>query len=385
MPVQMDRGRPAGCLQSRARPLDCPAVRAASAARTSKPLTLWGRRAWHRLAGLLTGRRRALVLTHDYPDPDALASGWAMVEIVRTRLALPAALAYGGRIDRPENRAMVELLGVPARELSSLDFAGRPAVILVDASPGAGNCPLEHPSEATAVLDTHSGASAAGLGSRLRRACSATSTLAAELCLAAGLVPGARLATALLYGIKTDTQALGREAWPADEAAYRWLLPLADHRLLARVESPPLPARTLRTLWRALSDARLYGRAAVADLGRLNGREGPAETADLLSRLAGISCVLAHGWWDGRQVFSVRAVRGGRSAWSLARAAAGGEGPAGGHSTFAGGSLPADGPAAGARAGRRMERRFLRAARAGKKRGVRLVAERGRSQRGKNG
>jgi nanoRNase/pAp phosphatase (c-di-AMP/oligoRNAs hydrolase) len=335
--------------------------------------TAWSRRAWRRLSSALGSQRRVLILTHDYPDPDALASGWALAELCRDKLGVPARLAYDGTIDRPENRAMVKLLGVPARELTSLDFSSRPAVVLVDSSPGWGNNPLAATDRVTAVLDNHHGASTAGLGGRLRRNCGATSTMAAELLLAARLAPSTRLATALYYGIKTDTQALGREAAPADEAAYRWLFPLVEHRTLAAIEHPRLPLYTYRMLNAALDGARTYGRAVVSAMGRLAGREGPATAVDLLVRLNGVECALTHGYWNGRQVFSVRSLRRGREAWRLARAAAGGEGPAGGHTFSAGGSLPAASVRAGARAGRRLESRFLRAARVGKKRGTTLV------------
>ncbi len=268
---------------------------------------------------------------------------------------------------------MVELLGVPARELSALDFARAPVVVLVDASPGGGNSPLESGDRVTAVLDNHYGASTAGLGSRLKRACGATSTMAAELLLAVRRKPPARLATALFYGIKTDTQALGREAARADEEAYRWLFPLVDHRLLARIERPRLQHYTYRMLNDALDGARTYGRTVISAMGRLAGREGPAAAVDLLVRLEGTAFALAHGYWDRRQVFSVRSLRPGREAWHLAKAAAGGEGPAGGHTMSAGGALPVAGLRAGLRAGRRLERRFLRAVRSGKKRGRNLV------------
>ena len=324
----------------------------------------WGRRAWKRLGRALAGRRRALVITHDFPDPDALAAGWAVRELLGRKLGVRARLVYGGSIERPENRTMVRLLGLPAQAISPLDFAGRPAVILVDTSPGAGNSPLEAGEPVAAVLDSHGG---------LAAPCTATSTMAAGLCWAARLRPSRALATALFYGIKTDTQALHREATAADEAAYCRLFPLADPRLLARIEGPPLPAYTYRMLHQALSDARTYGNAVVASLGVLESRDGPAEAADFLARLDQARYALAHGSWEGAEVFSVRTWRRGFEAWRLAKAAAGEEGGAGGHDTFAGGAVRVEGPRAAARAGRRIERRFLRAARAPRKRGRKLI------------
>lgn len=345
-------------------------------AATKPAATAWGKRAWARLSRVLKGQDRVLILPHDYPDPDALAAGWALAELCRRKLRTAARLAYSGEIDRPENRAMVKLLGVPARPLSALDFSRKQAVVLVDASPGGGNNPVETPEEVTAVLDNHYGASTLGLGSRLRRSCGATSTMASELLLAARLRVSAKMATALFYGIKTDTQALGREAARADETAYRWLFPLVDHRTLARIERPRLPLYTYRMLNDALDGARYYGqkiRAVVTAMGKLAGREGPASAVDHLVRLEGVRYALAHGYWEGRQVFSVRSLDRKRQAWHLARAAAGNEGLAGGHAFSAGGTVTVHTVKAGFRAGHRLERRFLKATRVGKKRGRSLV------------
>ena len=333
----------------------------------------WGRKAWKNLSLQLKDYRRALILTHAYPDPDALSSGWALADILRRKLKIRSRLAYSGTIDRPENRAMVKLLNIPCKEHTSLDYSGKPAILMVDASPGAGNNSLGPDDRITAVLDNHHGASVAGLGRRLRRQCGATATMATELYQAARLRPTTKMATALFYGIKTDTKALGREASAADEAAYRWLFPLADHRLLARIENPRLPQYTYRMLQRALEGTRLYDRVVVTDMGRLDGREGPATAVDLLVRLVGIEVALAHGYWNGAQVFSLRSMNPRREAWRLARLAVGNEGSAGGHTTSAGGNIPVDSVKASIRAGYRLERRFIKAARAGKKRGRKLV------------
>ncbi len=69
----------------------------------------------------------------------------------------------------------------------------------------------------------------------------------------------------------------------------------------------------------------------------------------------------------------MRTWRRGSEAWKLARAAAGDEGGAGGHDTFAGGSVRADTASAAERAGHRVERRFLRAVRAPVRRGRKLI------------
>src|SRR5436853_7934578 len=63
-----------------------------------------------------------------------------------------------------------------------------------------------------------------------------------------------RLATALLYGIMTDTLHLERGATKADLEAFAYLHPLANHSARRRIERPELPNEALDVL--ALGIAR---------------------------------------------------------------------------------------------------------------------------------
>ena len=56
---------------------------------------------------------RVLIVMHDNPDPDAIATGWAIHRLVGERCGLPVRLVAGGEIVRAENRHMVELLNPP--------------------------------------------------------------------------------------------------------------------------------------------------------------------------------------------------------------------------------------------------------------------------------
>ena len=64
-----------------------------------------GKTAWQtktrrstRLLNALDGYERVLVVTHDNPDPDAIASGWGLCWLIREKLGKPTRL-IGGRRD----------------------------------------------------------------------------------------------------------------------------------------------------------------------------------------------------------------------------------------------------------------------------------------------
>ncbi len=81
----------------------------------------------------------------------------------------------------------------------------------------------------------------------------ATSTIITEYIVAAGLVPPRSVANALLYGIKTDTNALVRGASKSDFSAFKYLFPLTNPRMISRIEKPPLPLEYFQEYQRGLS------------------------------------------------------------------------------------------------------------------------------------
>ena len=64
-----------------------------------------------------------LIVPHNDPDPDAIASAIALRYLFAQRLGLDAPVAYAGFIGRAENKAMVRYLGRPLKQLAAADYA----------------------------------------------------------------------------------------------------------------------------------------------------------------------------------------------------------------------------------------------------------------------
>src|SRR4051812_7763933 len=168
-----------------------------------------------------------LVMTHDNPDPDGIASGFALGELLRARTGASYTLAHGGVLGRAENRAMVRLLKIPLVPFSRVDPAEYEVVALVDTQPAHGNhrvtgavvegkkvvCIDHHP--ARTAIDAVP-ADFADVGGDY----GATSTMLTCYLDAAKVPFEADVATALFYGIKSDTRDLGREVGAVDVWAY---------------------------------------------------------------------------------------------------------------------------------------------------------------------
>ncbi|HYH46450.1 MAG TPA: bifunctional oligoribonuclease/PAP phosphatase NrnA, partial [Thermoanaerobaculia bacterium] len=65
---------------------------------------------------------RWLVLTHDNPDPDALASAMILSNVLRSAFKQRVTIAYGGIVGRAENRAFVRVLKLPIVPISRVVF-----------------------------------------------------------------------------------------------------------------------------------------------------------------------------------------------------------------------------------------------------------------------
>ncbi len=294
-----------------------------------------------RLLDTLRGARRVLVLIHDHPDPDALASGWVLRQILRHKLGPRVDLAYGGLIARAENRAMVDLLRIPAVYHRQLRFASYGAIALVDTQPGTGNNSLPAGHSVQAVIDHHP----LRRGARgvpfcdVRPAYGATATILSEYLHAAGMAEDRRTATALFYAIRSETQNLGREATAADARAFAALFPRVNNLILARIEEAPVSRGYLAVLDRACRATRLYDGVAITRLDRLPYPDAAAQLADLLARVERVRWSLVLGCHGGQIYLSARTTRRRANAGRLLRRIVGTYGKAGGHGTMAGGRV----------------------------------------------
>ena len=75
-----------------------------------------------RLMRVAKGKKRALILTHDNPDPDSMAAAVALAHILERRAGVEARVGYGGIIGRAENIAFVKVLRLPVSHVSQMDL-----------------------------------------------------------------------------------------------------------------------------------------------------------------------------------------------------------------------------------------------------------------------
>ena len=284
---------------------------------------------------------RILVLSHDNPDPDALASAWTLRAILEELVDASATVAYAGLVGRAENRAMMHELELEMTHFENLDLSEFDAIALVDTQPGFGNNSLPHDRRPTAVIDHHP--PRGDLDDipfvDVRDNYGATSTIVAEYAYAVGLRLSPALVTALFYAIRSETQDLGREASEQDQKIYLTLYAHADKAVLSRIQTARVPRSYFRAIQLAIEGARVYGRTVLTDLQRVQHPDLVAEIADFLLRLEGVdwSCCMAR--YEDRMVLSLRTSDPDAHAGSVIREVVRDMGTAGGHDMIAGGQV----------------------------------------------
>jgi nanoRNase/pAp phosphatase (c-di-AMP/oligoRNAs hydrolase) len=278
-----------------------------------------------------------LILLQDDPDPDAIASGLALRQVLgRNKQTAP--LGSYGRVTRPENIAMVKLLEIEIEKVTKKALKNFDRIAVVDLQPPHLSNP---PAVIDLVIDHHPEQFTYKSHIKdIRPGYGATSTILLEYLLATGNSIGTRLATAMFYGIKSDTFSLSREVNEWDVEAFSYLYPLVNHNLLRRIERPELPPAALDALSLALKNRRVIDKVAFVHLGRVERDDLIPQMADFSLSFEGIEWAFVSGVYESNYIISVRNVGYVRAAGRVLKEAFGSLGSAGGHASMAKAIIP---------------------------------------------
>ncbi|ELY99674.1 phosphoesterase RecJ domain-containing protein [Natrialba chahannaoensis JCM 10990] len=289
---------------------------------------------------LLTIEEPLAVVMHDNPDPDAIASAVALTDIAES-VGVAADACYSGDISHQENRAMVNLLDLSLRNLSpgeSLDAYG--SIALVDHSRPGVNDQLSEDRHVDIVIDHHPPRGPVPSDFvELREHVGATSTILTEYIDRFNLSFDSSTATALLYGIRIDTNDFTREVSPADFEAASTLYPHVDTSVLRQIEQPTVEGETLETIARAIKNRVQHDSVAVASVGRIGNRDALPQAADQLLAMGGIDTTLVFGFRDEMAFLSARSRSNDVDLGETLRDGFDQIGSAGGHADMAGAQL----------------------------------------------
>ena len=281
---------------------------------------------------------RILILLHNEPDPDAMASGLALRTVLhRTRTTAVIAAIEG--VTRPENVRMANLLDIHVEQITRQAVEEFDRVCMVDVQPhyfpGLDRVDL--------VIDHHPeqhGYNA--VFKDIREDYGSTCTILTEHLRAIDASISERTATAMLYAIKSDTLFFNRQANRCDIDAFSYLYPLADANLIRKMEGAEITAERLQLITKATQRGVMNDQIFSVFLGEVPRDDAIPYVADFFLQLENVRWTLVSGIVHGSFVMSVRNLGYTRNAGDFVRRFFVDIGSAGGHRAMAKAVVPID-------------------------------------------
>ena len=291
----------------------------------------------HQYQRFLSDAERVLILLHNDPDPDALASGLALRNVLRRNKQTAIIAAIQG-VTRPENLRMLNLLDIHVETITPQQVADYDRVAMVDVQPhyfGGGIDRVD------LVIDHHPeqpGYSA--VFKDIRADYGSTSTILTEHLRAVDANISERTATAMLYAIKSDTLFFNRQANRVDIEAFSYLYPLADAALIRKMEGAEITMDRLEYVLKAKQYGRMSEQVFCAFLGASEREDFIPYVADFYLQLENVKWTIVFGIVNDSVVMSVRNLGYSKNAGEFVRRYFNDIGSAGGHRAMAKAVVP---------------------------------------------
>jgi len=265
-------------------------------------------------------------------DPDAIASAMAVSRLL-WRKVLNVTITHINTINRPDNLAMIRLLGVsmvPFEEITVDQFS---RIVIVDSQPDHNEYMAELKPDV--IIDHHpeSGAKAPFLD--IRPDYGATATILTEYLRAAKIKPSAKLATGLYHGIKTDTNDFKGRTQIEDVRAFQYLFRHANIHLARKIEKADLRFDLLKYFKIALQNMRRRKGKVYIHLGHVVNPDVCVLIADFFMRINTVTWSIVSGICDKKLTIIFRNDGIRKNAGKVAKEGFGKLGNAGGHKNMA--------------------------------------------------
>jgi nanoRNase/pAp phosphatase (c-di-AMP/oligoRNAs hydrolase) len=273
-----------------------------------------------------------LILVQHDPDPDALASGLAL-RVLLGRNKQTAPIATFGSINRCENQNMSRLLDIPVMQITRDDLKKYSKIAMVDVQPPYFK---NQSIQADIVFDHHPVIEAYSAEfTDVRVACGSTSTILGKYLIDGNFKITQRMATALTYGIKSDTLSLERDISSTDIEVFISVYPLANLNMLRQIENAMLAYDEIDAFVKALKNMTVVDKMLFVWLGAVDSEDIIPRIADFCLQIVGAEWAIVSGVYAKTVSCSVRNVGYVKHAGEMVQKVFGELGSAGGHRSMA--------------------------------------------------
>ena len=280
---------------------------------------------------------RVLILLHNDPDPDAMASGLALRNLLR-RTKTTAIIGALQGVTRPENLRMANLLDIHLEQVTRASLREFDCLATVDVQPHYFGGILNR---VDLVIDHHPeqpGYNA--VYKDIRADYGSTCTILTEHLRAVDVNISERTATAMLYAIKSDTLFFSRHTNRVDLDAFTFLYPLANAALVRKMEGAEITLDRLRYVTEAVQTGRMKDQVFTACIGASPREDFIPYVADFLLQLENIKWTIVSGVVNDSLVVCVRNLGYSRNASEFVKKWFDDVGSAGGHRAMAKAVVP---------------------------------------------
>jgi nanoRNase/pAp phosphatase (c-di-AMP/oligoRNAs hydrolase) len=280
---------------------------------------------------------RILIMLHNDPDPDAMASGLALRNVLH-RTKTTAILGAMQGVTRPENLRMVNLLDIHVETVTPDMFKEFDRIAMVDVQPHYFGDLIDR---TDLVIDHHPEQPGyTAVFKDIRPDYGSTSTILTEHLRAVDVNISERTATAMLYAIKSDTLFFNRQTNRVDIEAFSYLYPLADAALIRKMEGAEITIERLDYVIKAHETGSLVDLVFAAFLGASPREDLIPYVADFFLQLEDVKWTIIAGVVNESLVVSIRNLGYSRNAGEFARRYFADIGSAGGHRAMAKAVVP---------------------------------------------
>jgi nanoRNase/pAp phosphatase (c-di-AMP/oligoRNAs hydrolase) len=280
---------------------------------------------------------RVLILLHNDPDPDAMASGLALRNILR-RTKTTAIIGAIHGVTRPENLRMVNLLDIHVEAITPDSLQQFDRLAMVDVQPHYFGDLIDR---VDLVIDHHPEQPGyTAVFKDIRADYGSTSTILTEHLRAVDVNISERTATAMLYAIKSDTLFFNRQANRVDIEAFSYLYPLADAALIRKMEGAEITLERLDYVMQAHRSGSLLDQVFCAFIGQTPREDFIPYVADFFLQVEDVKWTVVAGIVNDLLIVSMRNLGYSRNAGEFARRYFADIGSAGGHRAMAKAVVP---------------------------------------------
>ncbi|MBW2606035.1 MAG: DHH family phosphoesterase [Deltaproteobacteria bacterium] len=265
-------------------------------------------------------------------DPDAIACAMAVKRLLWRKVA-GITISNINIIKRPDNLAMIRLLGVKLVHVDEIGENEFSKTVIVDSQPD------HHESFAgfrhDVVIDHHPDTGVDAPFLDIRPNYGAAASIMTEYLRAAKIKPSAKLATGLFLGIKTDTDNFERQTQIEDVRAFQYLFKYANIHLARKIEQAELRLDFLKYFKTALQTRRMRKGKVFVHLGTVANPDVCVLIADFFMRVNYVTWSIISGIYEKKLIVIFRNDGIRKNAGTVAHKAFGFIGSAGGHKSMA--------------------------------------------------